>query len=46
MIRYKQLMNDIFDQYVKDVNSSIEIRLNSFVDPCYVDAGYVSPNSY
>ena len=46
VIRYKQLMNDIFDQYVKDVNSSIEIRLNSFVDPCYVDAGYVSPNSY
>lgn len=44
--RYKQLMNDIFDQYVKDVNAAIEVRLNSFVDPCYVDAGYVSPNNY
>lgn len=44
--RYKQLMNDIFDQYVKDVNAAIEVRLNSYVDPCYVDAGYVSPNNY
>jgi hypothetical protein len=46
VIRYKNLMNDIFDQYVKDINSAIETRLNSYVDPCYVDAGYVSPNSY
>jgi hypothetical protein len=45
-IRYKNLMNDIFDQYVRDINSAIETRLNSYVDPCYVDAGYVSPNSY
>ena len=37
-------MNDLFDQYVKNINTAIETRLNSYVDPCYVDSGYVSPN--
>lgn len=44
--RYKTLMNDLFDQYVQNINKAIETRLNSYMDPCYVDAGYVSPNSY
>jgi hypothetical protein len=44
-VRYKKLMNDLFDQYVTNINNAIETRLNSYVDPCYVDAGYVSPNS-
>lgn len=44
-VRYEKLMNQLIDQYVKDINNAINIRLNSYVDPCYVDAGYVSPNS-
>jgi hypothetical protein len=45
VIRYKQLMNNLFNQYVIDINNAISVRLNSYVDPCYVDAGYVQPNS-
>jgi hypothetical protein len=43
--RYLDLMQKSLDSYTKNVNSAIEVRLNSYVDPCYVDAGYVSPNS-
>lgn len=41
---YVTLSNTLFDTYTKNVNSAIAIRLNSYMDPCYVDAGYVSPN--
>jgi hypothetical protein len=43
--RYLNLMNSRFDQYTKDTSTAIDVRLNSYMDPCYVDAGYVSPNS-
>ncbi len=43
--RYLDLMNQSIDEYIKNLSSSIKIRLDSYVDPCYVDAGYVSPNS-
>jgi hypothetical protein len=45
IVRYESLMNDSISKYVSDINNAINIRLNSYVDPCYVDAGYVSPNS-
>ena len=38
-------MYSLFDTYTKNVNVAIQTRLNSYMDPCYVDAGYVSPNS-
>lgn len=43
--RYLDLMLKLIDEYTVNVNNGIKIRLNSYVDPCYVDAGYVSPNS-
>jgi hypothetical protein len=43
--RYLDLMNKMLDDYTKTANAAIDVRLNSYVDPCYVDAGYVSPNS-
>ncbi len=43
--RYLDLMNSKFDEYVSNTTKAIDIRLNSYMDPCYVDAGYVSPNS-
>ena len=45
VVRYKSLMESLLDKYKKDIDNAINIRLNSYVDPCYVDAGYVSPNS-
>lgn len=42
--RYLDLMNKLMDSYTSNINKAISIRLNSYVDPCYVDAGYVSPN--
>lgn len=42
--RYIELMYKLIDTYTKNVNAAIKIRLDSYVDPCYVDAGYVSPN--
>ena len=44
-VRYESLMNELIDEYVKNINNAIDVRLNSYVDPCYVDAGYVFPNS-
>lgn len=43
--RYLDLMYKSMDEYTVNVNNGIKVRLNSYVDPCYVDAGYVSPNS-
>ncbi len=45
VLRYESLMNSLIDRYIKDINKAIDVRLNSYVDPCYVDAGYVAPNS-
>ena len=42
--RYLALLNELFDQYTANVNKSLKERLNVYVDPCYVDAGYISPN--
>jgi len=43
--RYKSLMNKLIDWYILNTNNAIKTRLESFVDPCYVDANYVNPNS-
>lgn len=42
VVKYLDLMNSLFDTYTKNINNSISIRLSSYVDPCYVDAGYIS----
>lgn len=42
--RYLTLMLSSFDEYTRNINDAIKVRLNAYVDPCYVDAGYVSPN--
>lgn len=42
--RYMTLMNRQIDTYTKNVKKAIDARLNTYVDPCYVDAGYISPN--
>lgn len=43
--RYISLTNKLFDEYTANINMAIDVRLTSYMDPCYVDAGYVSPNS-
>ena len=43
--KYITLMYSLFDTYTINVNTAIRVRLDSYMDPCYVDAGYVSPNS-
>ncbi len=45
VLRYETLMYSLIDTYISNVNKAIDVRFNSYVDPCYVDAGYVSPNS-
>jgi hypothetical protein len=42
--RYADVMRSFFDEYTANINSGIRARLNSYVDPCYVDDGYISPN--
>ncbi len=42
--RYLTLSNEFFDEYTINVNRAIKERQNTYVDPCYVDAGYISPN--
>jgi hypothetical protein len=42
--RYAELMRSFFDEYTANINSGIRTRLNAYVDPCYVDDGYISPN--
>ncbi len=42
--RYLDLMYKDFDTYTANVNAAIKERLNKYVDPCYVDAGYIAPN--
>lgn len=43
--RIQKTIIDLFDKYKQNINNAIDTRINSFLDPCYVDAGYVSPNS-
>lgn len=45
LTNYITLMNTLMNTYTGNVNNAIRIRLDSYLDPCYVDAGYVSPNS-
>ena len=42
--RYIDFMYKAFDEYTKNVNKAIAERMNKYVDPCYVDAGYIAPN--
>lgn len=42
IVKYLDLMNSLFDTYTKNINTSVSVRLSSYVDPCYVDAGYIS----
>ena len=42
--KYVDLMSKSIDIYASNAKGGITVRLNSYVDPCYVDAGYVSPN--
>ena len=43
--RYLDLMNQSIDDYTAKINKAISVRLNAYVDPCYVDINYVDPNS-
>ena len=43
--KYLDLMSEKIDEYVSNARNGIKVRLNSYMDPCYVDAGYVSPNN-
>ncbi len=40
--RYLDLTNKLMDQYKKDVSRAISARTEIYVDPCYVDSGYIS----
>jgi hypothetical protein len=44
VIRYEALLSAILDRYSSVVNSSITVRLNTYMDPCYVDENYVINN--
>ncbi len=44
VIRYENLLNTLFNNYSRNINSSITVRLNSYMDPCYVDEKYVESN--
>lgn len=43
--KYVDLMYVKINEYVSNAKNGIKIRLNSYTDPCYVDAGYISPNN-
>ena len=38
-------MNKLINWYILNTDKAIKARLDSYVDPCYIDSGYVSPNS-
>lgn len=40
--RYIDLINKLLDQYKIDVMNAISSRTQLYVDPCYVDGGYIS----
>lgn len=41
--RYRSYMSQRIDRYISDANKAVQVRIESYVDPCYVDAGYVAP---
>jgi hypothetical protein len=43
--RLRKTLLDLIDKYKQNINTAVDVRINSYLDPCYVDAGYVSPNS-
>jgi len=43
--KVENVINGLMDKYKKDIETAIKIRVESYLDPCYVDSGYVSPNS-
>jgi hypothetical protein len=44
IVRYEALLSALFNSYSSVVNSSITVRLNAYMDPCYVDEQYVTAN--
>jgi len=44
VIRYENLLNSLFIDYTTNTNNSITVRLNTYMDPCYVDEKYVDEN--
>jgi hypothetical protein len=44
IVRYEKLLETLFNNYSRNINSSITVRLNSYMDPCYVDEKYVDSN--
>lgn len=43
--RYRSATSQLIDTYIATVNRAIAARLEAYVDPCYVDANYVSPHA-
>ncbi len=43
--RYVGYQRERLLRYVSDSSAAMAVRSASYVDPCYVDAGYVSPNA-
>jgi len=44
IVRYETLLATLFNNYANNVNNSIAVRLNTYMDPCYVDQNYVTAN--
>ena len=44
IIRYETLLSTLFTNYTSNINNSITVRLNTYMDPCYVDENYVNNN--
>lgn len=44
IVRYEKLLDTLFNNYTNNVNNSITVRLNTYMDPCYVDQNYVTAN--
>ena len=44
IVRYEKLLDALFNNYSANVNNSITVRLNTYMDPCYVDQDYVTAN--
>jgi hypothetical protein len=44
IVRYESLLAALLDSYSSIINDSITVRLNTYMDPCYVDENYVINN--
>jgi hypothetical protein len=44
IVRYESLLAALLDSYSSIINYSITVRLNTYMDPCYVDENYVINN--